>query len=104
MAPARAMIPGPTKDPVHGPGSSHDPRSPSNTHGSDYGNWGHHCWNSRYGCDYHWSLADSCYFYFYAPANCYYPITVIELFPPVCTPVALVNPVAGLPIAAVASR
>ena len=27
------------------------------------------------------------YFYFYAPANCYYPITVIELFPPVVVPV-----------------
>ena len=79
-----------TKNPVHGPGSSHDPRSPSQTHGRDYCNWGHHCWNSRYGCEYCSSLADGCYFYFYAPANCYYPITVIEMFPPVCTPVALV--------------
>ncbi len=76
-----------TKTPVHGPGSSHDPRGPNQTHGRDYRNWDHHYWNSRYRCDYFWSGSDRCYFYFYAPANCYYPITAIELFPPVVVPV-----------------
>ena len=82
----------PTKDPVHGTGSSHDPRSPSQTHGRDYCNWGHHCWNSRYGCEFYCSSDDGCDFYFYAPANCYYPITVIEMFPPVRTPLAVSIP------------
>jgi hypothetical protein len=87
-----------TKDPVHGTGSSHDPRSPSNTHHRDYCGWSHHCWNSRYGCETYFSVADGCFFYFYAPASCYYPIVVIEQFPPVRTPVA---PIAAAPTVAV---
>lgn len=92
-------VPGPiTKNPVHGTGSSHDPRSPSNTHGRDYCNWGRHNWNSRYGCEFYWSLADGCFFYFYAPANCYYPISVIDQFPP------LANAAVAVPVEAVTSR
>lgn len=75
--------------PVHGPGSSHDPRSPV-SHPGNYNNWGHHSWNSHYGCENYWSLEYGCYFYFYAPANCFYPISAIDEFPPVCTPAAAV--------------
>ena len=79
------------KNPVHGTGSSHDPRSPSQTHDRNFGNWGHRTWNSRYGCEYCWSEVDGCYFYFYAPAGCYYPVSSIEHFRPVREPVAPVT-------------
>ena len=68
------------KTPVHGPGSSHNPIG---THPVSYRNWGHRQWNSRYGCEFCWSGVDNCYFYFYAPANSYYPVSCIEQFPPV---------------------
>jgi hypothetical protein len=71
------------KLPVHGPGSSHDPRGPNRTYPHEYHSWGHRYWNSSYRCEYCWSPVDSCYFYYYAPACCYYPVTCIEAFPPV---------------------
>ena len=85
------LQPTPTKNPVHGTGSSHDPRSPSQTHDRNFGNWGHRHWNSRYGCEYCWSEVFGCEFYFYAPADCYYPVSCIEQFPPARTPVAPVT-------------
>ena len=94
---------GPTKNPVHGPGSSHDPKGPTKTHPTrthhrDFRNWGHRYFNSRYGCEYCWSSVYSCYFYFYAPASCYYPVTCIEQFPPVRTAVAPVAAAAVVPV------
>jgi len=74
------------KTPVHGPGSSHDPRGPNyptRTYPREYHSWGQRYWNSSYGCEYCWSAQDRCYFYYYAPARCYYPVTYIELFLPV---------------------
>ena len=98
---------GPTKLPVHGPGSSHDPRgpNPTTTHPRDYRSWGHREWNSFYRCEYCWSPVYRSYFYFYAPAGCYYPVTYIEQFPPVPTeaaPIAPISPVAPVPLRPVA--
>lgn len=92
-----------TKDPVHGPGSSHDPKGPTKTHPTrthhrDFRNWGHRYFNSSYGCEFFRSDVYGCYFYFYAPASRYYPVTCIEQFPPVRTAVA---PVAAAPVAPV---
>jgi len=51
---------------------------------SDYSRdhrWSSRYWNSRYGCDVLLQLVDRCYFYFYAPAGCYYPVSSIETVP-----------------------
>jgi hypothetical protein len=91
---------GPTRSPVHGTGSSHDPKGPTKTHPRDYHNWSHRYWNSRFGCEYCWSGVYGCYFYFYAPAGCYYPVTCIDQFPPVAT--TAVAPAVAAPVAPVA--
>ena len=62
----------------------HDQHRPSRTYSHDH-RWSSRYWNSRYGCEFCYSSYDSCYFYFYAPANCYYPASYIAQYPP--TPV-----------------
>lgn len=82
--------------------SSHNKSGGTNNHGSQNGSlknnnnhhdhpnktyshdhyWSYRYWNWRYGCEFCYSPYDSCYFYFYAPANCYYPVSCIDQFPP----------------------
>src|SRR5580700_701990 len=60
-------------------GSSHHNVSKTYPHNH---HWSSRYWNSRYRCEFCYSQTDGCYFYFYAPANCYYPISYIEQYPP----------------------
>ena len=67
-------------------GSSHhgttERHGPSRTYSRDH-RWSSRYWNSRYGCEFCYSPVDRCYFYFYAPAGCYYPVSCIEQYQPV---------------------
>jgi hypothetical protein len=93
-----------------GSSTKHDPKGnhhPGKTYGREH-RWDSRRWDSRYGCEFCYSSIDGCYFYYYAPAFCYYPVSYIAIFPPVAVavptavaPVAPVQP-APLPPAAVA--
>ena len=80
--------------------SKHDPKGnnhPSRTYGREH-RWDSRRWDSRYGCEFCYSSIDGCYFYYYAPAFCYYPVSYIALYPPVAVPA----PVAVAPVVPVA--
>ncbi len=95
--------------PAHGPGHSHGssyhsvyPGGPSHSfptgqaYFSHYGTkfshgysfrrnnfyWNRSYWSSRYGCYYYWNPYASGWYYWYAPGNCYYPISYIVTAPP----------------------
>ena len=76
-------------------GNKHDPgkgMTGKGMHGNHrsyphgYNQWSSRYWNSRYGCEFCFSAVDGCYFYYYAPAVCFYPVTIIEQFPPIAVP------------------
>jgi hypothetical protein len=47
-----------------------------------FNNWSYRFFDSRYGCELCYSDVDGCYFYFYPPADCYYPLSYFEHYPP----------------------
>jgi hypothetical protein len=53
------------------------------TYGRGYNGFNNRCWSSNYGCEMCWSAIDGCYFYYYEPACCYYPVSYIQQYPPV---------------------
>jgi len=71
-----------------GSSTKHDPKGnhhPGKTYGREH-RWDSRRWDSRYGCEFCYSSIDGCYFYYYAPAVCFYPVTIIEQFPPIAVP------------------
>jgi hypothetical protein len=67
------------------------------SHPSHYRNWSSWSWNARYRCYFY--LTDGCEYYWYAPANCYYPVTYLAQYPPTQCSYQQTSPnVAPLPI------
>src|SRR6202453_2426923 len=80
--------------------SKHDPKGnhhPGKTYGREH-RWDSRRWDSPYAWEFCYSSIDGCYFYYYAPAFCYYPVSYIALYPPVAVPA----PVAVAPVVPVA--
>ena len=61
-----------------------------------YYRWSYRYWDYRFGCELCYSTDDGCYYYFYAPANCYYPFSYIQQYPPVAAPNGNFGP--GMPM------
>ena len=75
-------------------------------HGSRY-NFTSRYWNSRYGCYCYWDSCYRNYYYWCASQACYYPISYIQVAPPVVVqvptpvvnaPIPVVAPVVTLPV------
>jgi hypothetical protein len=51
-----------------------------------WNNWSYRLFDSRYGCELCYSTEEGCYYYFYPPADCYYPVSYFGQYPPVAAP------------------
>jgi hypothetical protein len=63
--------------------------------------WNRQCWSNRYRCNCYWNPYACCWYYWYAPGSCYYPLSYITIAPPtvvVNSPgTAVVTPGATMP-------
>jgi len=66
-------------------------------HLRDYRGWSRWTWNARFGCYYYLSPTDNCWYYWYAPSQCYLPVDSIATYPPIASPML---PPAQLPTTA----
>ena len=50
--------------------------------GKDHKHWSHRCWSKRYGCYCYRCPSTRCWYYWYEPGTCYYPVS----YATVCVP------------------
>jgi hypothetical protein len=62
-----------------------------------YRGWSRYCWFPRYRCYGYYSPTDSCWYYWYAPNNCFVPVQYITTFVPTPVPVTTTMPVSPVP-------
>ena len=71
--------------------------------GISHRHWSSWCWNAEYRCYFYYCPTECCSYYWYAPGQCYYPVSCLRLYRPTVLvqqlPVQGVAPVAPLPVA-----
>jgi hypothetical protein len=67
--------------------------------GKSHNHWSYQCYWSKYGCNCYWCPSTCCYYYWYEPAGCYYPISYITVKTPVYVSISATygSPPAGIP-------
>jgi hypothetical protein len=60
-------------------------------HGREGHYWSRTRWSKRYGCECRYCPTTRCWYYWYAPQTCYYPVSCYKEYPPA--------PVATAPVA-----
>jgi hypothetical protein len=55
---------------------------PGGYYGRDFRGWRGSYWNVTYGCSWYFCPDANCYYYWYAPWDCYLPVSQIALYPP----------------------
>jgi hypothetical protein len=67
--------------------------------GHSHCHWSYSGYSSRYGCICYWCPATCLYYYWFGPANCYYPVSYFASAPVIATPCVTppVAPPAGVP-------
>ena len=68
--------------------------------GRHHCHWAYSGYSSRYGCICYWCPSTCCYYYWYEPADCYYPVTYYQYAPAIETvkvTCKITTPPAGVP-------
>jgi hypothetical protein len=50
--------------------------------GKQHSHWSYQCYWPKYGCNCYWCPSTCCYYYWYEPAGCYYPVSYITVKTP----------------------